>query len=1009
MKKTGLLSILPLLLFLFAGKSTAQTLVCNDLIYFSLDEDCSHTIVPDEILEGFLFSDCIVELDKTAPYGNGPWVAPVLEATDIGKTYQVRVRHVPSGNSCWGSVKVEDKLAPVLDCSGVSTVNLNGNGDPISVSALSLSIIAADNCSPVTLSPATLQYDCADLGMNVATLTATDASGNISTCQHSVLVANSTNCQTCLSHCPPSVVVSFESGHNDLLPAFQNSDWAAFDGFGDAFFEVACMATDSIYDIQYEAGTIGQSWFSRNWLWVDASAQIVHCEQLIIFPTTHTVGVEGKIFLDTDNDCNAGAGEQGVAQFHLLLTKLPSGLSETIYPESDGTYQADIEFGAQDLSAQLQLILPSNVNPGCVSAIDIPNSSLTPTYNFDIGLQTEGNCPLMQVDIGNLFTRRCATNSFTVDYCNIGLDTAVGAFVTVNLDPLISLETASLPYTVAGPDSVYTFQLGDIPPFQCGSILIRAKVSCEAILGQTLCNEANAYPDVPCNGMWQGAEVAAKAYCSGDSVSLVLWNEGPENMTIPHNYIVVEDFIMYKNGSFQLNVGDSLTVKVPANGSTWRIETNQSSGFPLTGLVSAAIEGCGGLNTPGIINVYAPSASGVSSALDCSEVVGSFDPNDKTAIPVGYSDAHLIRANEVIEYKIRFQNTGTDTAFRVVVVDTLSSLLDAGTLVLGSSSHPYRLDVYPGGILHFVFFPILLPDSIANEAASHGFLTFKIAQQPDLPDGTRIENTVAIYFDQNDPVLTNTAFHTIGYPFAPNAPLSSTVQTLPPSCHGSTDGAIEVAATGGGAPYSIAWGNPNLQGLSVTGLPAGSYQFTLTDSHGDSSAQSVELTQPEDIVVTLTASPTIGNEQNGSATSFVSGGTGPYAYLWNNGMTTQSLSGLSAGTYTLVVTDENGCTKSESTVVEQVVGTASPGALSRIAAWPNPAHDYIMLNLEKGLPDLLRLHVLGADGRVLRQVEARDLSPVHTLYLGNERPSGFVLLVFYGLDGSMATKKIVLR
>ena len=70
MKKIDLL-ICILLMLLFAGKNVAQSLVCNDLIYFSLDENCSHTIVPDEVLEGTLFSNCVVELDKTAPFGNG--------------------------------------------------------------------------------------------------------------------------------------------------------------------------------------------------------------------------------------------------------------------------------------------------------------------------------------------------------------------------------------------------------------------------------------------------------------------------------------------------------------------------------------------------------------------------------------------------------------------------------------------------------------------------------------------------------------------------------------------------------------------------------------------------------------------------------------------------------------------------------------------------------------------------------------------------------------------------
>ena len=61
-----------------------------------------------------------------------------------------------------------------------------------------------------------------------------------------------------------------------------------------------------------------------------------------------------------------------------------------------------------------------------------------------------------------------------------------------------------------------------------------------------------------------------------------------------------------------------------------------------------------------------------------------------------------------------------------------------------------------------LFYPIALPDSNVNEATSHGWFSFEINQQPNLPDGTTIENTAAIVFDYNPPIITNTVLHTIG-------------------------------------------------------------------------------------------------------------------------------------------------------------------------------------------------------------------------------------------------------
>lgn len=95
------------------------SLVCNDLVYISLDASCQYCLGADGILEGgpyHCYDDYIVEADKTLPYGNGPWVPACFNASDLGKTYQIRVTDPDTGNKCWGNAKIEDKLPPVLVC-----------------------------------------------------------------------------------------------------------------------------------------------------------------------------------------------------------------------------------------------------------------------------------------------------------------------------------------------------------------------------------------------------------------------------------------------------------------------------------------------------------------------------------------------------------------------------------------------------------------------------------------------------------------------------------------------------------------------------------------------------------------------------------------------------------------------------------------------------------------------------------------------------------------------------
>ena len=105
-------------------------ITCNDLTFISVGENCQHCISAESILEGgpyVCYDNYVVELDKTPPFGNGPWTSGCVGASDIGKTYQVRITDPQTNNKCWGSLKVEDKLSPKLECHNIS---LPCNSDP---------------------------------------------------------------------------------------------------------------------------------------------------------------------------------------------------------------------------------------------------------------------------------------------------------------------------------------------------------------------------------------------------------------------------------------------------------------------------------------------------------------------------------------------------------------------------------------------------------------------------------------------------------------------------------------------------------------------------------------------------------------------------------------------------------------------------------------------------------------------------------------------------------------
>lgn len=138
-------------------------------------------------------------------------------------------------------------------------------------------------------------------------------------------------------------------------------------------------------------------------------------------------------------------------------------------------------------------------------------------------------------------------------------------------------------------------------------------------------------------------------------------------------------------------------------------------------------------------------------------ITGGYDPNDKMVSPSRDSmNTFFTDIDDEFRYNIRFQNTGTDTTFNVVVIDTLDANLDPSTLTIVASSHPMRWELSGQGVLKFYFDNILLPDSNTNEAASHGAIAYKIKPSAMAIPDYYVYNRADIYFDFNQPVLTNT-------------------------------------------------------------------------------------------------------------------------------------------------------------------------------------------------------------------------------------------------------------
>ena len=133
------------------------------------------------------------------------------------------------------------------------------------------------------------------------------------------------------------------------------------------------------------------------------------------------------------------------------------------------------------------------------------------------------------------------------------------------------------------------------------------------------------------------------------------------------------------------------------------------------------------------------------------------------------------------------------------------------------------------------------------------------------------------------------------------------------SCFGANNGVITLSINGGTAPYTYAWSNGGTT-ATITSLAAGTYTASVTDVNGCILVSSSSVSEPSAFSAFSIQStqPECANQASGSITAEISGATPPYTYLWSNGATTNSISNLNAGTYSVVVTDSNGCQSSTS-------------------------------------------------------------------------------------------------
>jgi gliding motility-associated-like protein/uncharacterized repeat protein (TIGR01451 family) len=253
----------------------------------------------------------------------------------------------------------------------------------------------------------------------------------------------------------------------------------------------------------------------------------------------------------------------------------------------------------------------------------------------------------------------------------------------------------------------------------------------------------------------------------------------------------------------------------------------------------------------------------------------------KTATPQTYS-----AEDEEITYTITVTNTGTETLTNVLVSDPLTGLTALIIVMPPDASHEYT-ETY------LIDFDDLLNGSVENTATATGF-------DPEMNEiSVSATEIITAELDALEMLLV------------------SQTDVL---CFGEATGAATVAVSGGLEPYAITWyTDPVQSGPAAINLPAGTFVVEATDTTGASVQLEVTISQPEeplDIMAELTHL-LCHDDTDGAIVVEVFGGTPPYTFLWSSGETTQNISQLGAGSYTLTIEDYHGCTMEETFILQQ--------------------------------------------------------------------------------------------
>lgn len=482
--------------------------------------------------------------------------------------------------------------------------------------------------------------------------------------------------------------------------------------------------------------------------------------------------------------------------------------------------------------------------------------------------------------------------------------------------------------------------------------------------------------------------------------------------TDPNTFSEVGDELTYEillsnTGNITLNnitVGDSLT------GDVWFINTlspADSELFTTSYFVTQEDLDAGRVENRAYAIVPGLDTLGVSTD-DVDEEIINANQLFTLAVTKTVDEVDYVYAGDTLSYTIVLENTGNVNLLNITVDDTLSASTDflqadnGGSYSATEHTVSWFVDqLSPGQVLSYeiqvvVDAAVENGTLIFNKATTESAQTFLVESDPtelialQLPGLQLVSlNHVACFGEQNGSIVVDVegglAPYTVSWQHdasesgwevsglaagtyvvsvedalgntdelsltieEPSGPLSGSLSVTDVLCKGESDGSIELGITGGTTPYGFLWSNTaTTQDLDA--IAAGTYSVIVTDANGCTWSDTATVTEPEASMVisdVVIEDVICMDDPSGSISFEVSGGTTPYQFLWSNSETTQNLSGIPGGEYTVVVTDANGCTLEDEFLVDyqyEECGLEIPSGLTPYGEFD---HTWVIKGLDK--------------------------------------------------------------